>query len=166
MPVLDKAGFKKLFDRYFDDLRNYIYYRCGDGELATDITQDTFMRVWEKKIDIYEKREMGLLIKIANDLFISAHRRMKQGQNFKNIFVIENSTTTPEDEMSYRELTIKYENALNELNEKQRTVFLLNRVDGLKYSEIAQNLGISVKAVEKRMSIALDHFRKKLLLVS
>ena len=166
MPVLDKAGFKKLFDMYFDDLRNYIYYRCGDVELATDIAQDTFIRVWEKKIDVYEKREMGLLIKIANDLFISAHRRIKQGQNFKNVLVTESMTTTPEDEMSYRELSIKYEDALNELNEKQRTVFLLNRVEGLKYSEIAVNLGISVKAVEKRMSIALNHFRKKLLQVS
>ncbi|MBN2165304.1 MAG: RNA polymerase sigma factor [Marinilabiliaceae bacterium] len=163
MPVLNEYSFKKLFDKYFDALRNYIYYRCGDSELATDITQETFMKIWEKKIDVFEKKEMGLLIKIANDLFISAHRRIKYGQNFRNAIKLENVDTTPEDEMTYKEINNKYEHALSELNEKQRIVFLLNRVDGLKYSEIAQNLGISVKAVEKRMSLALDYFRKMLL---
>lgn len=163
MPVLDKAGFKKLFDKYFDNLRNYIYYRCGDSDLATDIAQETFMKIWEKKINVYEGKEIGLLIKIANDLFISIHRKIKRGQKFRNSISIDNEMKTPEVELTYKELNQKYENALSDLGEKQRTVFLLNRVDGLKYSEIAQNLGISVKAVEKRMSHALEYFRKRLL---
>jgi RNA polymerase sigma-70 factor (ECF subfamily) len=55
-----------------------------------------------------------------------------------------------------------YENALATLPEKQRTVFLLHRMDGLKYHEIASNLGLSVKAVEKRMKFALEYLRKAL----
>ena len=46
--------------------------------------------------------------------------------------------------------------------EKQRTVFLMNRIDELKYKEIADQLGLSVKAIEKRMSLALEHLRTQL----
>jgi DNA-directed RNA polymerase specialized sigma24 family protein len=46
--------------------------------------------------------------------------------------------------------------------EKQRTVFLMNRIDELKYKEIADHLGLSVKAIEKRMSQALDHLKTHL----
>ena len=56
----------------------------------------------------------------------------------------------------------KYAKALADLGEKQRTVFLMARMEGLKYHEIAERLNLSVKAVEKRMSIALDFFKKAL----
>jgi len=46
--------------------------------------------------------------------------------------------------------------------EKQRVVFLMNRIDEQTYKEIAQQLGLTVKAIEKRMSLALDHLKKNL----
>jgi len=55
-----------------------------------------------------------------------------------------------------------YSKALASMPEKQRTVFLLSRTDNLKYREIAEMLEISVKAVEKRMKLALEHLRKHL----
>jgi len=48
---------------------------------------------------------------------------------------------------------------LESMPEKQRTVFLMNRIDELKYKEIADHLGLSVKAIEKRMSQALEHLK-------
>ena len=62
--------------------------------------------------------------------------------------------------MLYKELLKNYELALERLPEKQRTVFLLSRMDGMKYFEIAESLGLSVKAVEKRMKNALEYLRK------
>ena len=47
-------------------------------------------------------------------------------------------------------------------NEKQRTAFLMHRIDGKKYSEIALDLNISVKAVEKRIHLALLSLRKEI----
>ncbi|UCH13169.1 MAG: RNA polymerase sigma-70 factor, partial [Bacteroidales bacterium] len=55
-----------------------------------------------------------------------------------------------------------YVKALSELSEKQRTVFLMARMEGLKYREIAERLNISIKAVEKRMSITLAYLKKAL----
>jgi RNA polymerase sigma-70 factor (ECF subfamily) len=75
---------------------------------------------------------------------------------------LEYTDTTPEKEMQYKELKEKYEVALANLGEKQRVVFLMSRLEGLKYTEIAERLGISVKAVEKRMNGALGTFRQVL----
>ena len=69
-------------------------------------------------------------------------------------------TFTPEHALEESEFRERLEKALAALPEKSRTVFLLNRVEGMKYKDIALLLGISVKAVEKRMHKALVEMRK------
>jgi RNA polymerase sigma-70 factor (ECF subfamily) len=64
--------------------------------------------------------------------------------------------------LEYKELARKYSEALTKMNENQRITFLMSRSEELKYQEIAERLNISVKAVEKRMSQALDYLRKEL----
>ncbi len=151
-----------MFDTYFEDVRRYILYRSGDEEIATDIAQETFMRVWEKQMVIDTQRVKGLLFKIASDLFISQYRRKQVANNFFNTFQPSGKSLTPEDELSFQELLKAYDYALKTMPEKQRTVFLMNRIDELKYKEIADQLGLSVKAIEKRMSLALEHLKTHL----
>ena len=62
---LKKEEFKNIFDLYFEDVRRYVFYRSGNETLATDIAQDTFMKIWEKQIQIDSKTVKGLLFKIA-----------------------------------------------------------------------------------------------------
>jgi RNA polymerase sigma-70 factor (ECF subfamily) len=64
--------------------------------------------------------------------------------------------------MEMNEFNDRLKNAINSLNDKNRTVFLMNRIDGLTYNEIADNLGLSVKAIEKRMKNALDELKKQI----
>jgi len=156
---LKKEAFKTLFETYFEDVRKYVLYRSGNDEMATDIAQDTFMRIWEKQMTIDPKTAKGLLFKIAGDLFVSHYRKKQVAFNFFNTFQPNHKSTTPEDEINFQELKIAYDTALKTMPEKQRTVFLMNRIDELKYKEIADQLGLSVKAIEKRMSQALDHLK-------
>jgi RNA polymerase sigma-70 factor (ECF subfamily) len=67
---------------------------------------------------------------------------------------------SPEFLLEEIELKVLLENAINNLPEKQRTVFLMNRFENQSYSEIASILDLSVKAVEKRMHLALVSLRK------
>lgn len=159
---MTQEEFKILFDKYFDSIRNYIYYRSGNEELATDIAQDSFMKLWEKNLDFDEKPLKSLLYKIANDLFISKYRRDKVAQKYLLKLQPSVDNHSPEDELAYKELKTKYETALENLSEKQRVVFLMSRTEGLKYQEIADQLELSVKAVEKRMTSALSYLRSAL----
>ena len=159
---MTEEEFKRFFNRHFDGLRNYLYYRSGEKELASDIAQDTFIKLWEKQIKDEGKRTVGLAYKIANDLFLNKIKRSALEVNYLNSLEFEFTNTTPEKEMQYKELKEKYELTLANLGEKQRVVFLMSRLDGLKYAEIAERLGISVKAVEKRMKGALGTFRTAL----
>jgi len=159
---LKKEEFKSLFDTYFEDVRRYVLYRSGNDEIATDIAQDTFMRIWEKQMVIEPKTVKGLLFKIANDLYISHYRKEKVAFNFFDTFEPNDKSRTPEDELNFQELKNAYDAALKSMPEKQRTVFLMNRIDELKYKEIADQLGLSVKAIEKRMSQALEHLKSNL----
>ena len=159
---MKREDFKELFDEHFDPLRNYMYYRSGDQELATDIAQESFMKLWEKQLSKPPKELIGLLYKMAGDLFISKHRHQKVVQNFAMQVDSHQASHSPEDELRYKELKGQYEIALNALPDNQRIVFLMSRMDELKYQEIADRLQLSVKSIEKRMTQALKHLRKAL----
>jgi len=157
-----REQFKTIFDKYFDDIRRYLYYRCGDEALSTDLAQDTFMRIWEKDLVLLPGKDAGLLYKIAGDLFVSHTRRDKLRQEAPERIRFESGSRTPEEELEMQELQEKYEKALVKLPENQRIVFLMSRMEELTYAEIASRLTISVKAVEKRMSGALARLRKEI----
>jgi RNA polymerase sigma-70 factor (ECF subfamily) len=77
---LTKGEFKHIYDKYFDIIRNYLYYRSGNLELANDITQETFIKVWEKQFDYEEGKIKSLLYKIAGDNFVSHYLYCKNGK--------------------------------------------------------------------------------------
>jgi len=158
-----KEQFKTLFDLYFDDIRRYLYYRCGDATISTDLAQDTFMRVWEKQMNLQPEKDTGLLYKIAGDLFVSHMRREKLRREAPGEIRFEQRDSSPEDQLQYSELKEKYEKVLMKLPENQRVVFLMSRTEELSYQEIATRLSLSVKAIEKRMSGALTRLRKELI---
>lgn len=156
---MTEKEFKSFFDNNFDSLRSYLYYRSGNQDLATDLAQETFIKIWEKQLTDEGKRTIGLAYKIASDLFVSKFRRKSTELNYLNSLELEFYEVSPHYELEDKELQERYEQTLIKMPEKQRIVFLMSRMEGLKYIEIAERLGISVKAVEKRMHGALSIFR-------
>jgi RNA polymerase sigma-70 factor (ECF subfamily) len=129
---------------------------------ASDLAQDVFLRLWEKQMDIDPNTAIRLLYKIASDMYISKYRRAKLEMNYLNSLQNDKVDTSPEDELRHKELSTNYKKALANLSEKQRTVFLMSRMEGMKYHEIAERLKLSVKAVEKRMNITLTYLKNVL----
>ncbi len=159
---MDRKDFKLLFDTYFDAIKNYVFYRIGDVDIATDITQDVFVRIWEKQMKLDMKNAKYLLYKIAKDMLISKYRRQEVENKYTQRMQYEMTEVVETNDIDYKQLKLKYEMALNKLPEKQRIVFLMSRTEELKYAEIAERLDISIKTVEKRMSNALFYLRKVL----
>ncbi len=148
-----------MFENHFSQVRNYVFYRSGNAEIATDIAQEAFLKIWEKQHNIQHKKVKGLLYKIAGDLYVSHYRRERRTFQFFNNYLFNDEFQSPEEQMAFEQLKEAYMVALKKMKENQRTVFLMSRAENMKYSEIAVRLGISVKAVEKRMKHALEHLR-------
>lgn len=154
-----------MFDTHFDAIRTFIFYRCGNTDMASDMAQDVFVKVWEKRKQLNNDNLKSLLYKMANDMVISNYRKNTSRSDFEQSMSLWDGSeaASPEDELLFEELASSYAQALEKMPETQRTVFLMSRNDELKYQEIAKCLDISVKAVEKRMSAALQYLREKLL---
>lgn len=159
---MNKAEFKHIFDTFFDAIRSYVYYRLPDQEVASDIAQDVFMRIWEKRSQLDAGNIKPLLYKIARDMTADHFRKQQVRTDFAKDMVSENELGSPQELMQFQELKGRYAAALACLSDDQRETFLMSRNDELKYSEIAERLGITVKAVEKRMSAVLKFLKERL----
>ena len=108
---------------------------------------------------MYQKNIKALLYKMATEEFLNYWRRDKRKKelmkgSFEIDFIEQEDET--EDFTKYRK---KMQVVLAGLGEKQRSVFLMNKMDGLTILEIAKYLGLSIKAVEKRMTQAWKHIK-------
>ena len=153
--------FKNLYNHYFDSIRNYIYYRSGNKDLASDICQETFIKVWKKRTEINKENIKALLYKISRDEFVSWIRKEKlkkvyAEQSFK--FEIEENN----DDLHKKIRKLKFEKLLKKMPEKQRVVILMSKREGLTNKEISNYLEISLKAVEKRMTKALNFLKENI----
>lgn len=159
---MTKEEFKICFDQWFDPIRSFVYYRCGDPDRATDIVQEAFMKIWEKDVFYHPQQTKALLYKVAKELWISQHRKLQTARKYQLSVKEKPESNLSENGVEFEELKEKYEKALANLPEKQRTVFLMSRLEECTYKEIAERLGLSVKAIEKRMKLALQQLRKEL----
>jgi RNA polymerase sigma-70 factor (ECF subfamily) len=157
---LRKEEFKEIYNQHAKAIRSYLYYRSGNEEIANDLTQDTFVKLWEGNYLIKENKTKALLYKVAGGLFIDYIRREKTQADYISHFKfkLKESSENIENALENRQ---ECELALQALTEKERTVFLMNKMEGYKYKEISEFLEISVKAVEKRMSSALKKLKSK-----
>lgn len=157
---------EKLFSKFFLNnsklLVNYIFYKCGNMELANDIAQEAFIKFWDNCEKIFPDKAKAYLFTIANNLFLNDYSKNKVILKFKNTAPKNYTNESPEYLLEEKEFQTKLQNAISNLTEAQRIAFLMNRIDGKKYTEIAEILGITVKAVEKRIHNALISLRKEI----
>jgi RNA polymerase sigma-70 factor (family 1) len=162
MEGIDQSGFEQIFDSWYDPIRNFIYYKTGDAKVAEDIAQDTFLKIWEKRNDIKMETIKQLLFTIANNLFLNRLDHQKVLLRFISTCQDDKTSASPDFELEMKEFDQRLQKTLSDLDEKKRAVFLMNRIDGYTYVQIAEILGITVKAVEKRMSKALFFLRNRI----
>ncbi len=100
---------------------------------------------------------------MASDAFVSHFRKTQVAAKYEQSVELKIEFNDPQKQLEYEEVHGQYLNALSTMGEKQRDVFLMNRIEEMTYKEIAERLGLSVKAVEKRMSQAIGFLRERLI---
>jgi len=156
------AVFRSVFNTNFKVLRNFLVYKFrGDIATAEDVAQNAFVKLWENCGILQPEQAKSFLYTTAIRLSLNKIKHDKVVTDFALKFQLkEVHKESPEFVLEEAELKSLLEKAINDLPEKQRTVFLMNRFDNQSYTEIAAVLDLSVKAVEKRMHLALLSLRK------
>ncbi len=161
---LDQSNFKATFDTYYSAIRNFIYYKTGDMDLAEDLTQESFVKLWERRDEVKFETVKSYLYTIANNLALNHFKHQKVVLNFQNQSLKDGTpaSSSPQYLLELKEFDDRLQQAIAELPDNLRVTFLMNRMDNMKYQDIADALNMSVKGVQKRMKKALDELNEKL----
>ncbi|MGB0981056.1 MAG: RNA polymerase sigma factor [Winogradskyella sp.] len=154
--------FENIYNTYAKDIRRFLYFKTQDVDTAEDILQEVFIKLWDNCSNVDYDKVKNYLYSIANNMFLNEVKHLKVVQNYNQLNKKESTNESPEFIMLEKEFMHKLETTIASLPEKQREVFLMNRIEKKKYKEIAEKLDISVKAVEKRMHQALVIMRKEI----
>ncbi|SDE35284.1 RNA polymerase sigma-70 factor, ECF subfamily [Pricia antarctica] len=153
--------FESIFTTYARDLRKFVFFKTRNLDEAEDIVQEVFVKLWEDCANVYYGTVKSLLYTMANNLFLNVLKHKNVVLKHRKLNVKDRTHESPEFIMLEQEFFELLERAISDLPEKEREVFLLNRIERKKYKDISVLLGISVKAVEKRMHNALLNLKGK-----
>ena len=163
--TLDEHSLELLFRSHFKGLCTFALGFVKDDEVAKEIVQDSFVQLWLKReaIDLSKPVKTYLSTTVRNKCL----NYLRDNRKFSSeLLEIENhseiSSQEQPDKLVEQDIRAQIDAAIAELPEKCREVFTLNRFENLKYQQIADKLGISVKTVETQMSKALQHLRLRL----
>ncbi|MBL7719924.1 MAG: RNA polymerase sigma-70 factor [Flavipsychrobacter sp.] len=157
-------AFEQAFREHFKALHAYAFTIIKDGDDAEEIVQNVFVKLWERREQLGQIDSLKAYLYRAtyNDsLNYLKHNKVKAAYE-TYAKATGSDRNDPVDTLSTRELQAKIDKALNELPEQCRTIFQMSRFEELKYREIADQLGLSVKTIENQMGKALKVLREKL----
>lgn len=163
--TIDEKQFEILFKEYFPFLCSFAKKYVDDIDQCKDIVHNVFLNLWQKR------KELKSDTSLKPYLFQAVHNRclnyirdnkkiVRHDVMMENGEIPEHITST--DYLEQTELETQIKNAIDRLPDKCRKVFEMSRFEDKKYNQIAEKLGVSVKAVEAQMSKALKILRKEL----
>ena len=158
--ICEESIFSSIFNKYSKDLHNFLYYKYGDLLNPKGKVQEAFIRLWEHCSNISPDKAKSFLFTTANNFMLNEVAHQKVVLKHQQIKPKSYTNESPEFLMQEDEYMQKLQKALSNLTEAQRVAFLMNRVEGKRFKEIAELLNISTKAVEKRIYGALEKLKQ------
>lgn len=156
--------FEEIFNMHYKMLCNAANKILNDKDAAEDVVQDVFLKFWAKResIDIIQSIKSYLYRATINTSlnYLESNKKIIRLQNTdlsNESFIINGG-----ENFNQKELENKIDEAINKLPPKCKVVFVLSRYEGMKYQQIADHLGISIKTVENQMGKALKMLREQL----
>lgn len=161
----NETAFDALFTAWYGKLQAYAFSVLQNEAQAEEVVQIVFCHIWEKR------RQWQITSSLKAYLYGSVYhrcidglRRNKHAQKYqRHVLLNTDAQAAPASgKAELKELEAKLQYALSQLPGQCRAIFQLSRFGGLKYREIADQLGLSVKTVEANVSRALKHLRDQL----
>ncbi len=153
----DAEAFKDLYYKYHKILIRFALYRLHSSQTAADLVQDIFFKLWLKREKLNPAKSVkAYLYKSLNNSIIN-YSKLHSSHTVSIGNISDHKILRNENDP---DIKIDVQNAVNQLPEKLKIVYILSRLEGYKYSEIAEINNISIKTVEKRMTKAFSILRK------
>ncbi len=158
----DQDAFRDLFERYDVKLYPYVVEVLKSPEAADDIIQDSFMRIWlnREKLTTIDNPPSWIFKLVLNACYNILRRQITENK----VLGIVAAEKSPRDQ--YAEQDIQYAQtkrligeAVAQLTPQRRKIYSLNRIDGLKVNQIANELDLSVSTVKNTLAAALVSIR-------
>jgi len=162
----DETAFEQVFKTYFKRLHAYAFTILKNDVEAEEMVQQVFFKLWERNESLSLSGSVSAYLYRAvhnESLNYIKHQKVRSNHQLHVAYSMKNEVEHPAKKVMAGELEKKIHTALKELPEQCRTIFQMSRFDELKYREIADKLGISVKTVENQMGKALKLLREKLV---
>lgn len=166
-------AFRWVFRLLYPRLMGYCKLFVANKEQAEDIIQESFITLWEKRetIDPLKSVENFIFIIVRNRClnYLRQKNLEEMKINIDNIQVVElqylyNLDFNRKEEKSLEELLIQsFQQTVDKLPDKMKKVFIKCKIEGKKQQEVADELSISLKMVEKHITKAKQHIREKLI---
>lgn len=159
--VCNENVFQRIFEANAKDLFRFLYYKYGQDSNPQDLVQDAFIKLWNNCKQVLPEKARSFLFTVANNQMLNELAKKKTALAYSRERPKSYTHESPQFLLEENEYMFRLQRAIEELTPEQRAAFLLNRIEGKKHQEIAEMLGISRKAVEKRIYTALDILRGK-----
>lgn len=174
--MTESQAITNIFHRNRGKLLNYIRNNVSSGVEAEDVLQDVFFSLVDgfEQITTLEK-VTSWLFKVTKNRIIDIGRKKKdsvfsdleiknksEDDSLSLLDILPYNQTLPDDETIKDAFWEEVENALNELPEKQRAVFVLNEFEGYSFKEISEMVGVPVNTLLSRKRYAVNYLRTRL----
>ena len=156
----DQLAFSDLFDFYHHNLGAFIYNITKSKELAEEITLDVFLKIWMTREALLEvKNFKAYLFTVSRNAAISSLRKI-MNERTKRVEWIKTPAIDNDDALEKETYLSLIDEAINCLAPQRKKIYLLSRQQGLKYDEIADQLGLSRHTVRAHIQQAVDSIVK------
>lgn len=159
-------AFEQLFKAHYKALHAYANMLLKDVDIAEEVVQSMFLKLWEKRqlLEVQTSVKAYLYKCVYNDsLNLLKHEKVKSKYQDFTVHTMNTHHEAASNKVELSELQKELKLAMEALPEQCRIIFQMSRFEELKYKEIADRLGISVKTVENQMGKALKILRLKLV---
>ncbi|OUR74384.1 RNA polymerase subunit sigma [Methylophaga sp. 41_12_T18] len=157
---------EEIYSAHHGWLRGWIRKKLNCPEHAADLAHDTFLRLLSSEESLTLKQPRAYLLVVANRLLINRYRRKKVEDEVLrqvSVFIEQQDRRGPEEITSARQLLAQAIFLLTEdLAQKPRDAFLMARVEGLTYKQIARRLGVSESSVKQYIAKVMIHCHSRL----
>ena len=164
MKESDHNAFNTFYHKLYHSINDFIFYKTKNDALSKDISQETFKKLWINRASLDPKRSIkSYLLKIANNLLIDHYR--KKSSNELSLEETDQITDPSAFDPDSSEKVDHIYSLLGLLPNHLSEVFLLSRLEGLKYKEISEIYNISPKTVESWVAKVMLHLKKHLFII-